>query len=405
MRSLSLFLARRLLLSRKSHSVIGVIARISAIAVGVPVAAMVILLAVFNGFEGLVRAMYHDFDPDILISPRTGKVFDTARVDTTTLASSAGVATWSWVLEENALAEYRGNQQTVLVRGVGDRYDRVVPIGSMVREGEYTLDGDFDDALVGQGIAYELGIRTRFSDTLTLYAPRRGTFSALLPVAGYAMGVLRPTGIFVLDADTDGKYLLVPFGFAQRLFDYEGRASAVAVRVAPGSDPERVKEQLEELVGSDFKVETRYEQKASMYRLMRYEKWGIFFIAAMVLLIASCSIVGSLAMLILDKRADIRILAAMGAPLPLIRRIFVHGGLLIGGIGGIGGFLLGVVFCLLQQHFGWIRIPAETFLVESYPVELRIADLFVTVATFAAVCYFITKFTVAKMITRADMCL
>lgn len=393
----SLF-ARRYFASRNSLSVINIIAKVSVFAVGVPVAAMVILLSVFNGFDGLVRSMYNVFDPDLMVVPAEGKTFETAAVEGR-MASAEGVAAYSFVLEESVLFEYRGRQAAGRLRGVDDRYGLVVPVQGTISYGEYELRyGDMEQAVVGQGIAYVLGVRTALYDPLHIYAARRGDYSPLLPIDGYSRGSLFPEGIFRLDAETDGTYVFCTLEFAQQLLDYEGRASAVAVRTE--GRPEAVRKELSEALGDEFRVLTRYEQKASMYRILKVEKLGIFIISLFVLVIASFSIVGSLVMLILDKKEDIRILFTMGADVRFVRRIFVSEGMLIGAMGTAGGLCVGLAFAWTQQQFGFIKMGAASFLVDAYPVAVQGTDLVAIAVTALTVTWLINRLTVARMIPR-----
>ncbi len=240
--------------------------------------------------------------------PAEGKVFDIASVDEEAFAE-AGVESFSYLLEENVLLEYRGRQTTARLRGVDERYEGVVPVRETIAYGDYELRfGDMEQAVVGQGLAYDLGVKTALYDPLNVYAVRRGEYSSLLPIDGYRTAGLFPAGIFRLDAETDGTYVLSTLGFAQELLDYPGKASAIAVK-AGGGRPESVRKKLAAGLGDDFRVMTRYEQKASMYRIMKaWRSLGIFFISLLVLVIASFSIIGSLVMLIIDKRPDIGIL-------------------------------------------------------------------------------------------------
>ncbi len=401
MRLTSLF-ARRYLSSRKSLSVINIISRVSIFAVGVPVAAMVILLSVFNGFEGLVRGMYTAFDPDILVTPVKGKVFDAAQLNSALTGDIEGIEQVSYYLEESVLLEYRGRQTIATLRGVDENYNKVVPIESLMARGDYVLRfGDMEQAVAGMGIAYDLGIHPALFDPLNVYAPRRGSFSSLLPIDAYSTGRLFPEGMFTLDAETDGKYVLSTIEFARTLFDYEGKASAVAIKTSAGVSADDVREEIAHALGGDYRAETRYEQKAAMFRIMKYEKWGIFFITLLVLVIASFSIVGSLVMLIIDKRPDIRTLMTMGGDTAFVRRIFVDEGMLIGVLGTAGGGLFGILLCILQQQFGLIKLGGASFLVEDYPVSVQWQDIVVVVAATLAVNWIITKFTVSKMIPKA----
>lgn len=400
--ALSSLFAKRYLLSPKSHSVINIISRVSAVAIGIPVAAMVILLSVFNGFEGLIKAMYNDFDPDIAIMPAEGKVFDRERLPREMLLQVEGVQEVSYVLEDHVLLEYRNRQKEATLRGVDSLYSSVVPIESMVTYGEFApVRGEMMQALVGIGLSYNLNLNIQLLDPIKVYVPRRGDFNPLLPIDSYRTGDVYPSGLFTLDAETDGQYIVVPLEFAQKLFDYPDRMSAVMVRAGQGANHDKVRNALREKIGDGFKILTRYEQKASIYNIMRYEKWGIFLIILLVMVIASFSIVGSLVMLIIDKREDLKTLVSMGAGVGFLRGIFVREGMLIAGIGAAGGMLLGLAVCWLQQALGIIKIPARTFLVEAYPVIVRFSDILVVAAAFIAVNYIITKFTVANMIPRS----
>ncbi len=363
-------IAGRFLFSPKSHSVINIISRISMVAVGIPVAAMVILMAVFSGFDDLIRKMYRDFDPDLLVQPAEGKVFDPQTLDTASIEALEGVEAISFMLEESAIVEYRGNRTTATVRGVDSLFPKVVPIEGMIYAGRWG-----DGAVVGQGIAYEMGVSPALDRQMGFIAPRRGAYSALLPMTAANMIEVPVEGIFVLDAETDGQYVMVPIESARRLFDYEGMASGLAVHFTSGASEDKLQKAIQNIAGDDFLTLTRYQQKESTYRIMKLEKWGIFFIGIAVLIIASFSIVGSLIMLIIDKKNGIRTLVSLGATRSFVRGIFIRQGMLIGGTGAIGGFLLGVAICAVQQLFGVIPMPGSTFLVDTYPVLMRRADI------------------------------
>ncbi len=388
--SLSNLIARRFLFSPKSHSVINIISRVSMVAVGIPVAAMVILMGVFSGFDDLIRRMYHDFDPDLTVQPAEGKVFDPSGLDRAAIGSLEGVEATSLMLEESAMIEYRGRQTTATVRGVDSLFPRVVPIERMMWAGSWDGMG----AVPGQGIAYEMGVSMNLSEPMRFIVPRRGAWSALLPMSAAGSVEMPVGGVFVLDAETDGQYVLMPLERARELFEYDGMASSLAIRFAPGANEKRVREAVQAVAGDGFRVLTRYERNESMYRIMRLEKWGIFAIGLAVLVIASFSIVGSLIMLIIDKRDGVVTLRALGARTGTVRGIFVRQGMMIGAIGASGGLVLGLVVCAVQQLFGVIPMPGATFLVESYPVLVRWGDIAAIVAAFVAVCWIITIFTV-----------
>ncbi len=401
MPSLTTLFARRYLFAKKSHSVINLIAGVSAFAVSIPIAAMVILLSVFNGFEGLIRQMYSHFDPSLAITPASGKVFVVDSLPTEALQALEGVEALSVSLEGSVLFSYRDRQLIGVLKGVDSSYREVVPIDTLISEGRYRLAlGDFAEGVVGQGVAYELGVRTAFNDPIELYAPRRGSFSPLVPQQLYRSERIFPSGVFVLDAQTDGRYIITSLALTQALLEYPGRASQVAIRLHDEADPQQVKAQAEQLLGADFVVQTRYEQKADFYRIMLYEKWGIYFISLLVLLIASFSLVGSLMMLIIDKRGDIETLRTLGMSQRALRRIFIAEGLLIYGLGALLGLIVGIGIVLGQQNFGWIELGGETFLIDAYPVALKVQDLLLIVATFGGLSGAISWLTVRQMLPK-----
>ena len=394
--------AWRYLFSRNSRSVINIISGVSLVAVSVPVAAMIILLSVFNGFEGLVRQTWSAFDADLTISPTRGATLRIEQLEQSGIADYEAVAAHSFVIEQEALVTYGDNKTTVNVRGVDDRYTEVIPATETIISGSYCvrLGEDVDKVVVGQGVAYSLGMRSFVTEDLKIYAVRRNSFSTLLPVDGYSLAELPVAGIFMVDAETDGNNVLISLRKAQELFDYEGAATSLLVKVRDGFSHEKAKSAVQELLGEEFRVETRDELNATLNRLMKYEKWGIFFIALMVLVIASFSIVGALVMLIIDKERDVATLRAVGADTSLLRRIFTAEGTLICGIGGVVGLVLGIVLTLVQQCFGIIPMPTDNFLVDAYPVELRLVDVVVVIVAFAVVVRLISQVTVRSMIRR-----
>ena len=401
---LPLFFARRYLFSKKSHSVINIVSGVSAFSVAIPVMAMVILLSVFNGFEGLIKSMYRSFDPDIRITPVRGKVFPIDSLPRERFLAIDGVRDAAYALEDNAVFEYRDRQAFGTTCGVDSLYRQVVPLDSLRTEGVFQLQfGDFPEAYVGQGMAYALGIRVNLNSPISVYVPRRGRVSPLLPYSFYKKQNIFPSGVFALEAEVDGKYVIVPLHFAQELLDYPGQASSVAIRLEADASPQRVQQQIGQWLGDDYKIQSRYQQKESFYRIMMYEKWGIYFIILLVLVIASFSLIGSLVMLIIEKRKDSQTLVTMGADTKLLRKIFVAEGMLIYLIGAGGGLLLGVALALAQQHFGFLKLSGETFLIDAYPVEVHPSDLAWVIVTFVSVSYLISVLTVRAMIPKKEI--
>ena len=297
------FFARRYLFSPKSRSVVNLISGLSVVAVAMPVAAMIILLSVFNGFESLVKSMYSAFAADLTVSARLGQTFPADAIDTAAVARIPGVEAFSFVLEQSALLEHAGRQATATVRGVDDAYAAVFPLDSVVSAGEYRVRlGDIERLVMGQLMTYMLGIRSLADADVNVYAVRRGSFSSLLPFDNYTRRTVPLGGVYSLDLETERTYVLASLRLAQELFSHPGRVSGLVVRLREGADAEQVRRALARLSGDDYRVRTRHELRASFYRIMTYEKWGIFFISLLVLVIASFSVVGALAMLIVDKR-------------------------------------------------------------------------------------------------------
>lgn len=391
--------ARRYLFSAESRSVVNLIAGLSVVAVAMPVAAMIILLSVFNGFEGLVRSTWSAFDAQLTVVPREGSTFAVDRIDTAALTRIPEVERCSFILEQSALLQHKGRQAIATVRGVDDAYDAVLGWSDAVVAGDGAVRiGDLERMVVGQAMAAQLGIRSLADAHVDAYAVRRGTVPSLLPSANYTRRTVLTGGVFALDGETEQRYVLVSLRLARNLFNYPDRASALLLRLAEGSDPDRTKKAVAQIAGDEFDVRTRYELRASFYRIMTYEKWGIFFIALLVLVIASFSVIGALTMLIVEKRNDIETLRALGADNRLVRSIFRTEGLLICALGAGVGVAIGVAATLAQQYFGWIELPADSFLTKSYPVEFRLGDLAAVVAAFAAIAFLLSDGTTRSLI-------
>ncbi|MBE6196520.1 MAG: ABC transporter permease [Rikenellaceae bacterium] len=399
---LTLRFARRYLFSPKSHSVINLISGVSLVAVAMPVAAMIILLSVFNGFEGLIRQMATAFDADLVITPREGVVFPVERIDTAALGQLQGIEGCCAVVEHEALVGYGESRAMVTVRGVEDHYGDLFPIREAMVTGEYvTRLGDYDKAVIGQGLSYRLGLRSPVGAPLKLYALRQNSFSSLLPIDGYTMRELPLSGTFSLDAESEERYLLTSIRLACELFGMEQGATALLLKCGPEGSSQRLKAQVQEAVGEQFEVRTRYELRQTFYDIMTYEKWGIFFISILVVVVASFSIVGALAMLIIEKRDEQLTLRSLGADTSFIRRIFLGEGLLIGGIGALLGTLLGVGITLAQQYIGLVEMPVASFVMQYYPVEFRLGDLVAVWVVLVVVVWTIAELTVRSMISKS----
>lgn len=397
-RWLPYFIAGRYLRSRKSHSVINIISGVSVAAMATPVAAMVILLSVFNGLEGMVRTLYRAVDADITIRAAEGTVFDVAAVDTAAIRAAEGVETLSLVLEQGAMAEVGDRRTIVRLRGVERTYEDVVPVAQTIYGGTFAVGVDDSRSVVlGHRTAQELGMsRQAAGDMVTLYAINRARFSSLLPVGGYTRRTLPVAGFYSID-DENGDVAYVSLDVAQDMFNYEGRASSVAVKLAAGADADAVAERLQRIAGEGMEVLTR-ERSNSIYRLMALEKWGVFAVALIVLVVASLTVVGTIVMIMIDKRDDAATLRMMGANRATVRDIFVGEGHLLAVVSLVLGVAAGVGLTLLQQTVGLVRLQTATLMVDIYPVELHAADVLLTAAAYIVVAHVVTRLTVGAML-------
>lgn len=396
------FIARRYIRSRNSHTVINLIARVSMIAMAAPVAAMIVLMSVFNGLESMTLTLYNAVDADLVITPAEGTTMPTDETLIRQIGSVEGVEAATQVLDQGALMEYNSYHTIVRVKGVDSLYKSVIPIAERVLAGTFTTQMDQNDCLViGPDLVYNLRFsRHDVGCPVNLYAINRARFSSLLPVGGYTKKSLPVTGIFAVDR-TNGDIAFTSLRGAQQLFNYPDRISAVELKLFDESEAPAVAARLKSLLGEGYEVKTRYESN-SIYRLMALEKWGVFFIAAIVLAIASLSIVGTLVMIIIDKRDDVATLRTLGLSNGRIRGIFITEGYLMALISLALGVAVGVALSLAQQYLGLVRLNAASLMVDAYPVELRWADVAFTVAAYVVIAIGITHLTVGRMMRDSE---
>uniref|UniRef100_UPI0040561E2C ABC transporter permease n=1 Tax=Alistipes sp. TaxID=1872444 RepID=UPI0040561E2C len=392
--------ALKYLTSRKSHSVINIIATVSLVAVVMPVAAMVILLSVFNGFESLVRDLYKVVDADIEITAQGG-IGATDELLRQKIAACEGVENQSAVVERQALLSYRDNRVAVRLRGVDEEYKKVVPIEGYTSIGNSEVQlGELDRLMLGEGVAYELGMYSMAAGDVDIYSLGGGQIGSIIPTFAMRSESLDVCGTFVIDQQHATSFALTSLRAASRIFGTEDRADMVLVKVREGESHRRVAERLSEVLGEKYIVTLREDKNAGFYAIMRYEKWAIFFVSLLVLIIASLSIIGTVIMLIIEKQDERQTLLAIGADSGFIRGIFVREGLLISGVGGAIGLVIGVAITLAQQHFGFVKMPNGNFLVENYPVELQTIDLVAIFVVFVAVAFAVSLVASSTMIKR-----
>lgn len=404
--NLPFFIARRYLFARKSHNVINIISAISAAGMAIGTAALIIILSVYNGFDGLVKSMLSSIEPDLLVEPAEGKVFIPEGEAYDWLYDQKQVLNISTVLQENVFIDYDDHQGLAIAKGVDWVYEAESPLQEHIVSGKWALHrGDVPLTCVGVGLARSMGIDPRFLAGVELYFPSRTEkFSMTNPAASLEYVKVYPSGLFSVNSDIDSEYLIVPIEVMSELLDYTDEVSAVEVRFAEGTTQKEavaIQSGLEERLGPEFKVSDRFQQNESLYKMMRYEKASIFLILTFVIIIIAFNIFGSLTMLIIEKRGDIGTLYSIGATRRLVRRVFVLEGWLISIIGLVVGLVVGVCFCLLQQHFGFIKMPGN-FIVEAYPIILQWTDLLITVAGVAVIGYIIAIIPVVRLQRRDD---
>jgi len=367
--------------------VINIISGISVAGVTVGTFALVVILSVFNGLDTTIKSMFSSFDPDVKITASLGKSFDMKEGNFKAIQQIAGVKFISPVIEEDAMLGYGDRQYFATVKGVPLDYPSISRLdSSFITSGEFVLEANHVPyAVVGQGVAYFLSVGLNFFDPIHVYTLKKGTRGRPDVNNAFIHSTIYASGIFEIQQEIDSKYILVPFDFAKELFQMNTKVSAVEISLKEGFSDKEVKDQIVKVLGSKFNVRTQYEQHELFYKVMASEKWFIFSILGFVLVIASFNILGSLSMLIIDKKSDIIILQSMGANQKLVRTIFLFEGWMISIIGAVFGLILGIFICWIQVEFGIIKVPGNegSFIISSYPVEIRLTDL---VYIFLLVC-------------------
>ncbi|MFV0581447.1 MAG: FtsX-like permease family protein [Parabacteroides gordonii] len=388
--NLPFYIARRYLFSKKSHNAINIISMICVCGVVVATIALVCALSVYNGFNDLVAGMFSSFDPELKITPRTGKVFDPTTSDMQKIRELPDIAFFSETLQDNALIRYHDRQDVAVVKGVDDAYQHLTMMDSALIDGNFTLQDEVADyALLGVGLSSKLGARPGFASPLELYVPKRNEKVNLSnPSSSFSMEYAYTGGVFMINQQVyDEGYMIVPLSLARELFHYDKEVSAIELKLTEKADLSSVKKQIKSILGNEFIIRDRFEQQEASFKMMQIEKWMTFLILCFILAIALFNVVGSLSMLMIEKQDDVRTLRNMGASDSLIRRIFLFEGWMISGFGALIGIVIGLVLCLLQQSFGLIKLgqTAGAFIIDAYPVRVIFTDILVAFVTVAAI--------------------
>ncbi|MBQ8770682.1 MAG: ABC transporter permease [Bacteroides sp.] len=403
------YIARRYLFSKKSHNAINVISGVSVCGVALATLALVCTLSVFNGFRELVSTMFTAFDPELKIVAVNGKVFDSQDERIRAIKQMPEVEVFSEALEDNAMVRYKDRQAMVVIKGVEDHFHLVTPIDSILYgRGERMLhDEVVDYAIPGIELVSTLGTGIRFLDPLEVYAPKRGSkISVANPASSFSSDYLHSSGlVFAVNQQKyDASYVLTSLNFARNLFQYDTEISSVELKLATDADIDAVKTNINKVLGEEFRVLDRYEQQADTYRIMEVEKLISYLFLTFILLVACFNVIGSLSMLIIDKRADVVTLRNMGANNETITRIFLFEGCLISFFGALVGVLLGVALCLVQQEFGLISLgsgdSAGAFVIDAYPVHVQLTDVLLVLLTVLVISFLAVQYPVRYLSRR-----
>lgn len=403
--NLSLYIAKRYLFSKKSHQVINIISGVAIAGIALATAAMVCTLSVFNGFQGVVAKQFSAFDADIKITAASGKIITTDAPEIGKVAKMQDIAALSFCIEGKAMAGYNGKQTMVTIKGVDDSFASLTGIDkALYGPGEFVLDDGMNDyAVLGGGLVQKLNCGILFTKPLEIYAPNRlGNINLTIPARNFKKTELHSSGlVFIMNQPKyDDEYIIASDNFARKLFQREANeATSMEIRIKSDANTAKTKKEIEKILGSNYTVQDRYEQQMDVYKVMQVEKIISYIFLTFILMVACFNIIGSLAMLIIEKRENMRTLYSLGAEDKTIANIFVFEGAIISALGAAIGIVAGVALSLAQQHFGLISLGDGVMFVESYPVEIIPGDVAITFFTVIAV-GFVTVWLPVKALTR-----
>ena len=394
--NLPFFIAKRYLISKKSHNAINIISAISVTGVCIGTMALIIVLSAFNGLTGLVQSLYNSFDPDIAITIKQGKTFDPASNEIQLLKKISGIAYYTEVMEGNALLKYNDKQCIASVKGVSPEFRKMSGFDTLIRKGVFNIDKN--NIVIGRGISNLLQTGPKeASNPISIYAPKRGTINSLNPEDGMNEVKAFTKGIFKIMDEIDYKYVIMNIDKARQLLDYTNEVTSIELKLSPNANRELVQQKIISILGNKYEVKNREQQNEMLYKTMKSEKLWVFIILVFILIIATFNVIGSLTMLIIEKKKDIIILNNMGADVTLIRKIFLTEGILITIIGALLGLILGLFICWLQIKFKLVTL-ADGWVTDAYPIKIQPMDILliicvVIVIGFLAAWYPVKLFT------------
>lgn len=387
----ALYIARRYLFSQKSHNAINIISAISVCGVALATLALVCTLSVFNGFHDLISSFFTHFDPDLKVEAVKGKTFEPDSSSLAAIRALPEVEVVSLTLEDNAMAKYKGQQVMVTIKGVDDEFQALTHVEEILYGNpEFKLYDEIADyGVLGIQLMYTLGTGFDPYDPVEVYAPRRGTKVNLSnPMASFRRQPLYLPGnvLNINDARYASSYIVTSLDYARRLFDYEKAVSAIEIRLAPKANESRARQSIVAIMGEGYTVKNRYEQQAATFKVVEIEKFVTYLFLCFILMVACFNIISSVSMLILDKQSNAETLKSLGATDGFVARIFIYEGNLIALLGAVVGLVLGVALCLLQQKFGFISLGGGgQFVVDAYPVRVKVTDLILVLVSVVAV--------------------
>ncbi len=387
---LPLFIANRYLVAKKSHNLINIITWISILGISVGSFALIVVLSAFNGLENVISSMNNRLAPDLQIAPVKGKTINLTAFPLGQLKEIQGVDYVIPTITEDALFRANDKQHIGQVKGVGLEYQQINRLNEIVFGGGDLVLSDEDEhdfAVPGAGVAWYLGINAYNPYAMVrIYVPKRGNASLMSLENSFNSDVVTVRSVFSTEQEQDEKMVLVPFDWLSDLLEYEDKATNVELFTSANVDVNKVKKLVTSILGGDYTVKNQQEQQETLYKIMRSEKWAVYIILTFILILATFNVVGSLSMLMIDKRKDTEILKSMGADNRLIQKIFLNEGLLISVAGGLIGLLLGIILVLLQQQFGFVKFgTGGNYVVDAYPVLLKLKDVLLIFATILVV--------------------
>lgn len=395
--NLPFFIAKRYLISKKSHNAINIISGISIAGICVGTASLIIVLSAFNGLSDLVKSLYNSFDADIEIIVKQGKTFDSNSPEMNIVRKTEGIAYFTEIVEGNALLKLDDRQCVTTIKGVSSTYEKMSGFDSLVSDGQFNIEKN--NVVIGKGISSVLETGTnQLSSLLSVYAPKRGTINVINPEEGLNELKVYPAGAFSINDEFDFKYTIMNIDKARELFDYTNEVTSIELKLKPGVNKQQLQEKITEVLGDKYEIKNREQQNELLYKTLKSEKLWTSIILLFILIVATFNVIGSLTMLIIEKKKDIGILYNMGADAKLIRRIFLIEGMLITLVGALLGIISGVFICWLQTEFSLVKLT-EGFLVDAYPISMQMPDFVMVISAVLLIGFFAAWYPV-RVVTK-----